>query len=97
MRRAAKIDSNQVEIVAALRRAGAVVQSLAAVGNGCPDLLVGFLGRTFLMEIKDGAKVKSAQALNPEQVSWHQSWRGGSLSVVTSITDALRVLLTDKK
>ena len=48
MRRAAKIDSNHAEIVAALRGIGAYVMSLASVGGGCPDLLVGFRGHTFL-------------------------------------------------
>ena len=40
MRRAAKIDDNQAVIVKALRKAGCEVMSLAAIGNGCPDLLV---------------------------------------------------------
>ena len=40
MRRAARIDDNQIAIVKALRKAGCSVLSLAAVGNGCPDLLV---------------------------------------------------------
>ncbi|HJP47915.1 hypothetical protein [Acinetobacter venetianus] len=44
MRRAAKIDANQTEIVKALRKFGASVQSLASTGKGCPDLLVGFRG-----------------------------------------------------
>ena len=57
MRRAAKVDANQAEIVQALRQIGAVVQSLAAVGNGCPDLLVGYRNRLFLLELKDGSHV----------------------------------------
>jgi hypothetical protein len=52
MRRAAKVDANQTEIVQALRQIGAVVQSLAAVGNGCPDLLVGYRNRLFLLEFE---------------------------------------------
>ena len=46
MRRAARIDRNQPEIVKALRQVGAHVTSLAAVGDGVPDLLVGFQGMT---------------------------------------------------
>jgi hypothetical protein len=64
MRRAAKVDANQTEIVQALRQIGAVVQSLAAVGNGCPDLLVGYRNRLFLLELKDGNKPPSAQKLH---------------------------------
>lgn len=44
MRRAPRTDANQAEIVAALRTRGALVQSLAGVGAGVPDLLVGWRG-----------------------------------------------------
>lgn len=92
MRRAAKIDANQPEIVQALRKAGASVQSLAGIGVGCPDLLVGFQGKTALVEIKDGQKVKSAQKLTADQTDWHASWRGGTLATVDGVDAALRVL-----
>ena len=90
--RAAKIDANQVEIVKALRQAGATVQSLASVGKGVPDLLIGFQGKTVLLEIKDGAKVQSKQKLTQDQIDWHANWRGGTLATVDSIDAALRVL-----
>jgi hypothetical protein len=92
MRRAAKIDANQPEIVAALMKAGATVQSLAAIGGGCPDLLVGYANRTALIEIKDGSKVPSAQKLRPQQEKWHENWTGGTLATVNSVEGALRVL-----
>lgn len=92
MRRAAKIDANQTQVVKALRAAGAVVHSLAAVGNGVPDLLIAFRGQTMLMEIKDGAKVKSKQALTPAQVDFHLAWVGGPLSVADSPEAALRAI-----
>ena len=92
MRRSAKIDANQNDIVNALRRAGATVQSLAANGQGVPDLLVGFQGQTFLFEVKDGAKPASARKLTPDQVEWHKAWRGGPLVVVESAEQALSVV-----
>lgn len=92
MRRAAKIDANQPAIVAALRQAGASVQSLAAIGDGCPDLLVGYAGHTALIEVKDGSKVPSARQLTPDQHQWHQNWTGGTLAIVPDIEAALRVL-----
>jgi hypothetical protein len=52
VRRAAKVDANQREVVAALRGAGATVQLLHAVGEGCPDLLVGYRGGNYLLEVK---------------------------------------------
>lgn len=92
MRRAAKTDANQTEIVEAMRKAGATVQSLAAVGQGVPDLLVGYRNRTALVEVKDGSKPLSARRLTPDQQQWHQNWTGGTLAVVPDVDAALRVL-----
>jgi hypothetical protein len=92
MRRAAKIDANQTQVVLALQAAGATVQSLAAVGQGVPDLLVGFQGKTLLMEVKDGQKPPSARRLTEDQLKWHGAWRGGPLAVVDGVDAALRAL-----
>jgi hypothetical protein len=92
MRRAAKVDANQESIVKALRTVGASVQSLAAIGNGVPDLLVGFRGQTWLMEIKDGAKIPSRQQLTDDQIKWHSNWQGGTLAVINSTDAALKLI-----
>lgn len=89
MRRAARIDANQAQIVSALLLAGASVQSLAAVGKGVPDLLVGFRANLFLMEVKDGQKTPSRQKLTDAQVEWHRSW---PVEVVNSPEAALRAI-----
>ena len=91
MRRAAKVDANQRQVVAALRGAGATVQLLHAVGEGCPDLLVGHLGVNYLLEVKDGQKPPSAQKLTPQQEIWHQDWRGHRV-VVNSPEAALAAI-----
>ena len=91
MRRAAKVDANQREVVAALRGAGASVQLLHAVGEGCPDLLVGYKGLNMLLEVKDGSKPPSAQKLTPQQEIWHQDWRGHRV-VVNSAEAALAAI-----
>jgi len=90
--RAAKIDANHEAVVLALRSAGATVQSLAGVGKGVPDLLVGYQGQTLLMEIKDGFKPPSARFLTKDQLRWHGSWKGGALAVVDSPDAALRMI-----
>jgi hypothetical protein len=92
VRRAPKIDRNQPEIVEALRKAGAFVQSLAGVADGCPDLLVGYGGATVVMEVKDGKAPPSARRLTEDQLKWHGQWRGGPLAVVCDVESALRVL-----
>lgn len=94
MRTAARTDANQTAIVGALRRCGCVVQSMAMVGDGCPDLLVGHRAtrRMFAVECKDGAKVPSARRLTPDQVRWHAQWAGLPVYVVESVDQALALL-----
>lgn len=92
MRRAAKVDANHTQVVMALQAVGATVQSLAAVGQGVPDLLVGFQGKTLLMEIKDGKKPPSARRLTEQQLTWHGAWRGGPVAIVDGVDAALRAL-----
>ena len=91
MRRAARVDHNQREVVAALRGAGATVQLLHAVGEGCPDLLVGYKGLNMLLEVKDGGKPPSAQKLTPQQEIWHRDWLGHRV-VVNSPEAALAAI-----
>lgn len=86
-----KVDRNQPEIVRALRRAGASVQSLASVGKGCPDLAVGLKGQTWLIEVKDWQQPPSRKRLSPDEKLWHQSWQG-HVAVAETVEDALRIV-----
>jgi hypothetical protein len=83
---AKRTDANQPEIVQALRDIGASVQDLHIVGKGCPDILVGWRGVNYLMEIKtDTGK------LNQREKVWHADWRG-QVATVRTIDEALEVL-----
>jgi len=88
----ARIDANHEQVVSVLRAYGASVQSLAGVGHGVPDLLVGYQGYTILMEVKDGNKPPSARRLTEDQMDWHASWKGGPLAIVDSPDSAIRML-----
>lgn len=90
MRRAARVDRNQSEIVKALRERGATVQPLHGVHDGVPDLLVGWRGRNYLIEVKDGSK----GSLTPKQVEWHDVW-GGQVVTITSATEALSIVFCE--
>lgn len=94
--RAARIDRNQPEIVAALRKVGVSVQHLHQVGNGCPDILCAVNDSVFLIEIKDGAKSPSEQKLTPDQVSWHAAWNA-PVHIANSIDAALAVVAVYKE
>jgi hypothetical protein len=67
-----KTDANQTPIVRELRKAGCSVQSLADIGKGCPDILVGWHGRTYgPYEVKlPGCE------LTPDEVAWWDAWNG---------------------
>ena len=88
MRRAARVDANQRQVVAALRAIGCSVQHLHTVGQGCPDILVGCRGTNLLMEIKDGRKPKNARRLTADEAAWHKEW-GGQVIVVATIAEAI--------
>jgi hypothetical protein len=91
MRRAARIDANQHEIIDALEAGNAMVQTLSQ-GGGVPDLLVGIGGRLLLIEVKDGKKPPSERTLTPDQVKWHQAWGGYPVYVVTDVSDVVELL-----
>ena len=86
MRRAAKVDKNHGAIVDALRSLDFSVSSTAAIGQGFPDVVCGYGGRTFLVEIKDGSKPPSARNLTPDQIKFRDSWKG-DYTVLESLED----------
>lgn len=92
MRRRARVDDNQRDIVTVMRQLGASVAPTHTVGNGFPDIVVGYNGVTKLVEIKDGSKKPSARRLTPEEEAFHNAWRGGRPEVIESIDDALAML-----
>ena len=86
--RRSKVDANQREIVAALRKAGVSVLSLASVGDGCPDLLASIRGKVTLLEVK-----KPGEKLRQSQVDFVAKWDPHCpIWVVESVDDALRAV-----
>lgn len=82
------VDKNQPAIVAALREAGATVEQLHAVGHGCPDIVVGFRGVNYMMEIKNP---HGRMKLTSLQRAWYGTWQG-QVNVVSTIAEALYVI-----
>ena len=103
MRRAAKRDESEPDIVAALEAVGATVQRLSA--DGVPDLLVGWQGRMWLLEVKlpltargavqPGRNLTSKGGLGDAthaQVKWWGWWRGPAVTVVRTPDEALAAI-----
>jgi hypothetical protein len=84
MRRAAKRDIAEPEIVRVLTQCGFSVYRL----NQPVDLLVGFRGRNFLVEVKTGNKGYGA-SLNDNQREFNDAWRGAKVVTLHSAQDAM--------
>ena len=93
MRRACKVDSNQPEIVDALRRVGAVVLILSQLKN-CFDVLVCYDGKIHMVEIKDGSLPQSARKLTDGEQEFKAKVEGVKCvyNVVNSIDEALSLI-----
>jgi hypothetical protein len=66
-----KRDANHKEISDAFENLGATVQDTAMIGNGFPDIVIGYLGYNIPVEIKtENGK------LSKKQEDWFANWRG---------------------
>ena len=94
MRYARRVDTNQAEIVQALRQIGAHVRDTSQVGDGFPDLVVSWRGVNILVEIKwlrptsEGGRHGESEGQRIARETWPGPW-----IVVTSPMDAVEQLI----
>ena len=87
-----RTDANHKEIVDAIRKIPFLsVFSTHAIGKGFPDIVIGYKGINYLVEIKDGAKTKSQKKLTEDEIKFHQSWFG-QIIVCECVKDVLQLL-----
>ena len=91
MRRNAKVDVNQPEIVKALRKFGATVLITSQLKN-CFDILVGYNGINYIMEIKDGTLPPSKKRLTEGELKFKESWKGGEYYIPESVEQAINII-----
>ena len=89
LRRAAKVDKNQPEIVEAFRRMGCSVLIISQLKNCC-DIIVS-RGKTAAIEIKDGSLPKSKRQLTEGEMDFMHKWKG-LYFIVESLDDVIRVV-----
>lgn len=94
MRRAAKVDQSQAPMIAALRANGMSVKDCSAVGQGFPDLCVGFRGITCLLETKSDKSIshRVAEPLTAAQRVFHAAW-AGDIGIVSTPDEAVAWVL----
>ena len=87
-----RTDANHKEIVDSIRKIPSLsVFSTHMVGKGFPDIVIGYKGINYLVEIKDGAKTKSQKKLTEDEIRFHQSWFG-QINVCECVEDVLMLL-----
>ena len=93
MRRAARVDNNQGEIVAMLRKLGAVVLITSQLKNAF-DLLVGYNGKLYIVEVKDGNKPPSARKLTSGELQCKERFEsvGVTYHVINSVEEAIELI-----
>ena len=72
MRRTARADANQPDIVDTLRKRGASIWHTHTLGRGGPDIVIGYCGVNVLAEIKRDER----EPLTPAEFKFHAAWRG---------------------
>ena len=90
MRRAARRDNGEQDIIKAMRAEGAYVKQIN--DEGLFDLLVSYRGETLLIEVKDGAKPPSARRLTDAEQKFHDEWPLSNLFIIISPEDAVALL-----
>ena len=88
-----RTDSNHAEIIKALRKIPKLsVFSTHEVGKGFPDIVIGYKGINYLIEIKDGKKSPSARKLTDAEIEFHLNWKGQK-AVIKNIDELLEIIL----
>lgn len=83
-----RVDENQKQIIHTFIALGASVLNLSRVGEGCPDILVGYGKHSILCEIKRDSKARYTES----QIKFMQNWRGGPVSRIDSVDAAIRLI-----
>jgi hypothetical protein len=91
MRKYGRKDNNQKSIENACLKIGASIIDMSPLGNGNPDLCVGFRGVNYLFEIKNGSKPPSQRKLTPLEYVFYRTWQG-HVYTVYSVDDVLSII-----
>lgn len=97
MRRASRVDTTHAAIRDALRKLGASVLDTHALGDSFPDLVVGFRGRTFLIECKwqrptRGPYSGGSHKETAGQRRKREAWEGDEWLIATSPEQAVEAV-----
>jgi hypothetical protein len=85
-------------VVGDLLRMGWSVLDVSQVGDDAPDLVIGRMGITQLVEVKSPLGLLNAhQRLSAGQIQWHRDWRGSRVIVGYRAEDIAREFMKDAR
>lgn len=89
----ARKDANHNELVSLFERLGCTVAQMHACGvPGFPDIAVGAMGKTFLVELKNPNTSYGKRGLNPNQSAFSRDWRGGRVYMASTADDVIELV-----
>lgn len=89
----ARKDANHNELVALFERLGCTVAQMHACGvPGFPDIAVGSMGRTFLVELKNPNSRYGRSGLNANQSAFARDWRGGKVYMASTTDEVVNLV-----
>jgi len=84
-----RVDANQLEIVHKLLRHWVIsVADTHLVGGGFPDIVVGYAGVDYLVELKSSKKAK----LRKSQIKFRDTWKGAPIHRVDTYEDVCAII-----
>lgn len=92
-RKKGRTDGNHTEVIKSMRKIGAVVYSVASIPN-FTDTIVGYNGKLFIIEIKDGTLSPSRRKLTPGEIKCKIAFErvGVTYHIANSIDEALFII-----
>lgn len=91
LRARGRVDSNQAALVKELRQMGLSVAVTSSLGHGFPDIICGFLGVNYMLEVKNPDKPPSARVLTGDEQQFADNWKG-QIATVMTLADCLKVI-----
>lgn len=93
-RYARRVDTTHAPIKRALEKIGASVLDTSRLGGDFPDLVLGYGGRTLLLEAKSDRKVhhKRGDGVSDGQRELAAAWRGDRILTCTDPLEAVRLV-----
>lgn len=93
LRHNARKDANHNAMVEALVKGGAVVKDTSKLMQGFPDLLVWYMDKWHLVEIKNPETSYGKKGLSKSQEKFANEWKGGPVMIIRTQEDVDKFLI----